>query len=91
MSHLNPTIAQVMRQVMLDRGRDAIMRADHDLLSECAWRCFHTSLASAGRKEQGRRIFQAVALSPLFVQEKIGGKCEYTLLERIEQYEISHT
>lgn len=88
MSHLNPTIAQHMRQSMLDLGRIAITRADRDLLDECAHRCTHTNLTSARSSERYRRIFQALELSALFLKDKergqSGWRVEYRLLEMEE-------
>lgn len=55
MSHPNTTIAQHMRQVMLDAGQSTIMRADIVgclMLNECARRCAHTNLMSVRRTEQ---------------------------------------
>jgi hypothetical protein len=60
------TIAEHMREVLLETDNAAVMWGDVHLLDDCASRCIHTTLMEAHPMVRHKRILDALDHSSLF-------------------------
>lgn len=63
---MRKTIAEHMRDVILENDCDGVMFGDVRLLDQCARRCIHTNLMDLHPMERHSRILSACEKSALF-------------------------
>jgi hypothetical protein len=65
---VSKTIAEHMRDVLIELDMPGVMWGDCGLLDDCASRCVHTTLMDAHPLDRHARILGALERSPLFTK-----------------------
>lgn len=63
---MKKTVAEIMRDVLIEGGYEQVGYGDCGLLDECARRSVHTNLRSLHPLTRHKRILDACAKSPLY-------------------------
>lgn len=63
---MKKTIAEHMRDVLIDTDNPSVMHGDAGLLDDCGRRCAHTNLMKIHPLNRWQRILDALEHSPLF-------------------------
>jgi hypothetical protein len=67
----NKTIAEYMKDVLIEQGFVAVCYGDCSLLDDCAHKCTHTNLLKLHPLIRHQRIFSALEKSSLFVKRYV--------------------